>query len=451
MSIQPVSNLEHKGIGHLKWSLKNSEKFSVQAMVWVINDGENFSTPVLPASSETASLPLKKKSSMKITLIFTVLAVAFGTNFGIYSTSVVNNLKPPIVEYMNETKPMKWLAGNGTSLNPHKLWSIVVSSFTAGQLNALLQTAFGLGDLSGMIISIPELLGTLTLSPYALSLTMIFSIVQFSVMCFAYESPRFLILKRNRLDDGIKAVKYYQEIQAENKVHAENGLVNTDGLEQPQALRGHLFQYLSKKPLRLACLLLAVNGLTGISPVMTYSTDAYLDNRLPRYAQWCTVALGLSNFVGSFAAVGLMESWGRKPLMITGIIGCFVSITSFTVVSLVLSHDPSSDPYWAYILVLCLVSFLLFYSLCGAANNTLAAEICPQTYRSTAVSLAIFSLMTVSTVLLLTYEFLKESFGHQWVFFPSSALSMLLGMYLASVVPETKDRTLTELKEYFER
>uniref|UniRef100_A0A915K0B4 Major facilitator superfamily (MFS) profile domain-containing protein n=1 Tax=Romanomermis culicivorax TaxID=13658 RepID=A0A915K0B4_ROMCU len=228
-----------------------------------------------------------KRSSVKVTLIITVLAVAFGVNGGIYNIPVANNLRPFLIEHINESRPMHWLTSGNKSLNAATLFGFVVSSFTAGsaigtllsptlaeclgrrpsllisatlnifgsficffylhifelifigrlligmsyglglplasafiveisplnrrgQLNGFMQTASGVGDTLGMVVTIPGLLGSVNLSPYALSLTIISSISHFVVMCFAHESPRFLILKRNRLERAIKALKYYQ-------------------------------------------------------------------------------------------------------------------------------------------------------------------------------------------------------------------------------------------------
>uniref|UniRef100_A0A915JZB6 Major facilitator superfamily (MFS) profile domain-containing protein n=1 Tax=Romanomermis culicivorax TaxID=13658 RepID=A0A915JZB6_ROMCU len=486
---------------------------------------------------------LKKRSPLKLTLTITVLAVAFGTNVGIYNVPVVNNLKQVIVDHINQTRPMKWLFGdirNASRLNAPNIFALFVGSFTAGsaggtllspalaenfgrkpgllisavlnaigclmcffylhcfelvfigrllmgfslgigmpmasafiteispvnrrgQLNALLQTAFAVGDIIGMVASTPQLLGSLSLSPYALSLTIIFSAIQFVVMCYAYESPRFLILKQNQIDAGIEALKYFQgysffvflvdcrihrfdvlsdenycekilrDIRAEKKVSDQINSVDQ------RAVYGNCCLYCREKPLRLACLLLGNCPLVGIPLVMTYSTDAYLSNHvLPRSAQWCTVALGVGNLGSSLLAVGLMDSWGRRPLLVAGLVGCFSSITVYTVVSWILTHNPAISSDYAYILVVCLLVFIVFYSLYGAAAATLAAEICPQTYRSTALSLGVFSNMFLSTVLLLIYEPIKEYVGHPWVFFPSSVVSILIGAYLWAMVPETK-------------
>jgi len=61
----------------------------------------------------TVTPPTKER--LGFPLLITVLAVAFGTNFGIYNNAVVNNLKPMFIDYMNRTSPVDWLVGPDVS------------------------------------------------------------------------------------------------------------------------------------------------------------------------------------------------------------------------------------------------------------------------------------------------------------------------------------------------
>jgi len=91
------------------------------------------------------------------------------------------------------------------------------SVFFRGQLNAVLQSAFGLGDLVGMVLSMRPVLGSVEFSPYVLAFTFFLSSFEFLVLIFAKESPRFLILRRKKLLDGKLALEYYQGKDAGEK------------------------------------------------------------------------------------------------------------------------------------------------------------------------------------------------------------------------------------------
>uniref|UniRef100_A0A915K1N8 Major facilitator superfamily (MFS) profile domain-containing protein n=1 Tax=Romanomermis culicivorax TaxID=13658 RepID=A0A915K1N8_ROMCU len=228
--------------------------------------------------------------------------------------------------------------------------------------------------------------------------------------------------------------KIVEEIQAETRNQAQDA---SGCSSYSNFIRG---------PFRLACFLWSNSALLGIGLVLAYSTDVFVDNGVPRnVAQWSSVAIGAGNILSSILAISLMETWGRKPLMITGLMGCLSSIAMYTAASWILRHYPNSRSASAYIVVPCLLFFILFFSLYNATSVTLAAEICPQLYRSAAISSGVFLNMTISSILILIYESVKEWLGYPWVFLPSSVISVLIGVYVGLAVPETKGRTLSEL------
>lgn len=468
------------------------------------------------------------QEKMKPVLIITVIAVALGTNFGIYNSSVVNNLEPAVWNYINETQNGMWISSDIATV-----WSVVVSAFTAGTaigtlcspflaeylgrkrglifsaginvvgsllcgfymkvfelalvgrllqgmslgtglplasafvteispikyrgvFNALLQTAFGLGDLCGMLFSTSALLGTIELSHFCLAITLIPASFQIIVLIFSYETPRYLVLKQKNVTKGKKALQYYQgkaaSVSAMNEIMEEKGVPADEKTQEKQKITfTNFWSSEARKPIILACLLLATNGFTGVSPIMSYSTLTFNESQLPKLAELCTVTLGVCNFLGSFVALFLTDILGRKKLFAIGIYGCFAAITSFTIFSCVVNYVAGVSLYIGYGMVVSLDCFLLFFSLVGASANTLAAEICSQKYRSIGVSLANFFNMLVSTTLILLYAPIDSGLGHPWVFLPASCISVCLGTYLLYSVPETAGKSLSDIKQHFSK
>src|SRR4051794_38192185 len=89
----------------------------------IIDDEKN----KLPTVDSEENKSQDKENKLKPILILTVLAVALGTNFGIYNSSVVNNLEPSVFDYINQTGEGSWISSDITTV-----WSVVVSMFTAG-------------------------------------------------------------------------------------------------------------------------------------------------------------------------------------------------------------------------------------------------------------------------------------------------------------------------------
>src|SRR3569832_426351 len=94
------------------------------------NDEKSLQTIVKQTNSDQR-ISNGGKSRLSSTLLSTVISVSFGTNFGIYNTSVANNLQPVVVRHINETMSAPWLRDT-VAPTPTLLWSVVVSAFTAG-------------------------------------------------------------------------------------------------------------------------------------------------------------------------------------------------------------------------------------------------------------------------------------------------------------------------------
>lgn len=469
---------------------------------------------------------MNKEEKLKPTLYIAVIAVALGTNFGIYNSSVVNNLEPQIADYLNRTGEGQWISENTSTV-----WAVLVSAFTVGtavgtvfapfmaefmgrkrglilssmfnvagsimcyfylgvfelaligrllqgiglgtgmplssafvteitptkyrgKFNALIQSAFGLGDLCGMLFATYPFLGSIDQSNLCLSVTAIPASIQIIVLIFSYDTPRHLILKQRRLTMGKKALEYYQgkgaSITVMNEILSENGTAKKNFDKDIGLSCFKLYSSSAKRPIMLAILLVTNLALTGITPIMTFSTMAFNSNGLPSNVELCSVTLGICNFVGGFIAMTLMERLGRKRLLTIGIFGCFLCVVAYTIFASVINYGHQTV-YLGYGMVAALDFFLFFYSFASASGNTLAAEICSQKYRSFAISLANFCLTTVSTMLLYLYSPVSVYLGNSWAFLPSSCVSIILGLYLIYNVPETTGKSLSEIKQTFRK
>lgn len=325
-----------------------------------------------------------------------------------------------------------------------------------GSCNAALQVGYSFGDVCGMVLSLPPLMGTNTLSPYVLGFTAMTALILLIVLIYAPESPRFLILKCNKLEQGKRAIRFYQgdvkaqevfnEILAERQIGATNKSI--DGVEKKQ----NIFQFFAnvpKKPLILACICCTVPVMSGVAIVMGYSTDALQHNRLPSSViPYCSLTIAICNFLSSVTCMQLIERWGRRTLLLMGIIGSFIGPFMFTILSLVNVY--ATVPHWfGYLLVVCLNVYALFYSFFNAAGITLAAEICSQEYRSYAMAIGNFFSVLVSTVLILTYEPIKHNLGVSWVYFPFNCLATVIGFVVYRALAETTGVTLTDIKKRY--
>jgi SP family galactose:H+ symporter-like MFS transporter len=131
------------------------------------------------------------------------------------------------------------------------------------------------------------------------------------------DSPRRLMMK-GRDDDARAVLKGLR-----------NGMTVVDQemreIAQHLKVKEHSFALLRKSPdfrrsLTLGIMLQVVQQLTGINVVMYYAPRIFgLVGYSGHQAQlWGTVIVGAVNVLATFVAIGLVDRWGRRPILLTG-------------------------------------------------------------------------------------------------------------------------------------
>jgi len=116
--------------------------------------GEKKSSSSTNNSLELTTAHAPEHQNLKVTVVVTVLAVALGTNFGIYNNAVVNNLQSVLELYINTTRPVRWLVGSKVSncrfiiiLKHSKKVEFQTSSFVWSIVVALVSLGAALGTI----------------------------------------------------------------------------------------------------------------------------------------------------------------------------------------------------------------------------------------------------------------------------------------------------------------
>lgn len=158
------------------------------------------------------------------------------------------------------------------------------------------------------------------------------AVLQFVLMLFLPESPRWLFIKNKQVEAVAVLEKIYESDRLKGEIEQLSAAVEEE-LRQVQSMeRIGYFTLFSKKEIRLALLagvgLQAFQQLTGINTVMYYSPTivelaGFVSNKI---ALLLSLMVAGMNAIGSIIGISLIDRCGRRFLLLTSLSGVFVSL-----------------------------------------------------------------------------------------------------------------------------
>lgn len=287
-------------------------------------------------------------------------------------------------------------------------------------------------------------------------------------MCFLPKSPRWLLMK-DREDDSLNTLAYLRRLPIhDNRVQAEYLEMKGEVLFEKNY---KVKKFGSRKGLSLAFaeyknLVVVKSNFRRIflgSAIMFF--QQFLGcNAMIYYCPTIFAGLGLSgntssllasgvygiiNCISTIPAVLFMDKFGRKPMLMAGSVGTFISL--IIVAGIVGKYDGRLDVHKNY--GWCAVAFIYIYDInfsysWAPIGWVLASEIFSMGIRSKAVSITTSSTWMCNFIIgLVTPMMLEKMRFGTYIFF--AAFSFISFFFVWFLVPETKLRTLEEMDEVF--
>ncbi|MFE2853706.1 MFS transporter [Streptomyces lavendulae] len=202
-----------------------------------------------------------------------------------------------------------------------------------------------------------------------------------------------------------------------------------------------------RRPMAIAVGAALMNAVVGIGAVVYYSTLVFSSAGLSGDggARVASLSIGLVNVVMSFVALGLIRRHGRKPLLTAGLAGMAVALGAA-------AWCQSVGGATAGVLT---VAAVLVYVACyafsaGPLSWVLLAEVLPPELRTRVSGGALALTWAVNLLVALLLPGILGTPGSPdrlagtFLFF--TVVTLLILVLLRRYVPETKDRTLAELR-----
>lgn len=204
----------------------------------------------------------------------------------------------------------------------------------------------------------------------------------------------------------------------------------------------YLCQSDEKKTLFIVLWLAFFNQACASTSILNYAPTLFQNQGMDStaLATLSSASLGLSKLVGVCISFMLIDSLGRRPLLLWGSVGCAMSL-----ILLALSDFLGSVP----IIIITMCSFVLFFSLSWAGVFwVILSEVFSMTAKSPAAAAATAVLFLSGS--LTDFLFLSlESWIGCFSFLIYASMAACGGFFVFFSVPETKGLTLLEVQHVF--
>ena len=265
------------------------------------------------------------------------------------------------------------------------------------------------------------------------------AVIFFLLLLFIPQSPRWLTAQGYpdkarailaRVTNEETAAREVADIQATLK--EETGSIS------------QLFQPGLRLALFLGVSIAVLSQLTGINVIIYYGPKIFMEAGFKvAESLGSQVIIGIMNVIATFLALWKIDHFGRKPLLLTGVIGMMVSLLCIAGVFFAGSGGSA-------LLVVCILLYVTFFAFSfGFVTWTLLAEFYPTHIRGRAMSIATLSLWCGTFVVGQAFPWLLETMGGAGVFVVLAGMCLPAILITWKLLPETKGKTLEEIERFW--
>jgi len=265
-------------------------------------------------------------------------------------------------------------------------------------------------------------------------------------MLYVPESPRWLASK-GRIGEALRVL---QKIRERNRAELELKEIQ-DTIAQESSIVQVTFKDLNTPWVRRIVLIgigiAIVQQITGVNSIMYYGTQILQESGLStNSALIANIANGVISVLATFVGIWLLGKVGRRPMLITGLIGTTSALTLIGIVSNIFEGS-SVLPF----LVLSLsVTFLAFQQ--GAISPVtwlMLSEIFPLRLRGMGMGVTVFCLWITNFLVGFSFPILLNGVGLSATFFIFAFFGIAAITFVQKFLPETKGKSLEQLEQYF--
>ncbi|PEX11192.1 MFS transporter [Priestia megaterium] len=281
---------------------------------------------------------------------------------------------------------------------------------------------------------------------YMLPIAAIPAVFLFFGMLRVPESPRWLVSKGKNNE----ALTVLQKIRESKRAKSELKEIES-AYEKEAKMEKATFKDLTTPWVRRVVFLgigiAVVQQITGVNSIMYYGTEILKDAGFQTEAALIgNIGNGVISVLATFVGIWLLGKVGRRPMLITGLVGTTTALLLIGIFSLVFEGSAALP----YIVLALTITFLAFQQ--GAISPVtwlMLSEIFPLRLRGLGMGVTVFCLWGINFLVGLTFPVLLASIGLSTTFFVFVVLGIGAILFVKKFLPETKGLTLEELEQRF--
>ncbi|MDM1293986.1 sugar porter family MFS transporter [Sphingobacterium sp. N143] len=260
------------------------------------------------------------------------------------------------------------------------------------------------------------------------------SLVFFLLIFFVPESPRWLLLHRNK---RVEATAIMRKVSGEQ---AEADIEQMLNARERSKEKGRLFSKQNRFPVILAVLFAVFNQVSGINAIIYYAPRVFEMAGLGAQSSLLsTVGIGLVNFIFTLIAINFIDKVGRRKLMFIGSVGLIISLS-------LVSHAFFLGNVEGLKVTIYLMLFIAFFAFSqGAVIWVFISEIFPNDVRAKGQTLGSLTHWIMAAIITFCFPALTELLGGGYTFLIFAGFMVLQLVYVWKMMPETKGRSLEDM------
>lgn len=263
------------------------------------------------------------------------------------------------------------------------------------------------------------------------------------------------------MNDAREALKFFRNVETAEEIEPELQAMYDDasssvGVQNARTVDA--FKY--PRPLVIGCGIVFLQQVTGQPSVLYFATNIFKDAGFGSSAALSSVGVGLVKLVATLLTVWKVDKYGRRNLLFIGIsmmaialaiLGLAFHYQECTIPGRSLRDCDDSDKglpsKWATSTVGALMLYVCGYQIgFGPISWLLISEVFPLSVRGAALSLAAIVNFGMNILMTLTSQVLQDALTPSGVFLGYLAMALFSILFVASIVPETKGKTLEQIE-----